>query len=134
MGDYTLEVDGVNFIPKNILVTGGCGFMYKLISICYLTLFYRGSHVVIHLAKNFPHYNIINFDKLDYCSSLKTLEEVENLPNYKFVKGDILSEDFVNYVITSNNVDTIMHFAAQTHVGINHTSLQITNIHRQFLW
>jgi hypothetical protein len=75
------------------------------------------SHVVILLAKKYPHYKIVNFDKLDYCSSLKNLAEVESLPNYLFVKGDITSSDLVNFVLKVENVDTIMHFAAQTHVG-----------------
>jgi len=59
---------------------------------------------------------IVNFDKLDYCSSLKNLVSIENAQNYKLVKGDILSEDLVSYVLSSKNIDTIMHFAAQTHV------------------
>jgi dTDP-D-glucose 4,6-dehydratase len=75
---------------------------------------------VIYLVKNYPEYQIINFDKLDYCSSLKSLACIEHAPNYKFVKGDILSEDLVSYVLSSNNIDTIMHFAAQTHVGKYH--------------
>ena len=75
------------------------------------------SHVVILLVKKYPTYKIINYDKLDYCSSLKNLECVEDYPNYEFVHGDILAADLVNFVIRKENVDTIMHFAAQTHVG-----------------
>ena len=74
------------------------------------------SHVVIRLCKQYPNYKIINFDCLDYCSCLKNLGEVENLPNYKFVKGDITSADLVAYVLASEKIDTILHFAAQTHV------------------
>jgi dTDP-glucose 4,6-dehydratase len=88
--------------PKNILVTGGAGFI--------------GSHVVIRLTKNYPQYKIVNLDKLDYCASLKNLDCIKDAPNYHFIKGDILSEDLVNYVISSHKIDTIMHFAAQTHV------------------
>lgn len=75
------------------------------------------SHVVILLATKYPTYKIINYDKLDYCASLKNLEAIADLPNYEFVHGDILATDLVNYVIRKEKVDTIMHFAAQSHVG-----------------
>jgi UDP-glucose 4,6-dehydratase len=52
----------------------------------------------------------------DYCSSLKNLVSVQDLPNYTFVKGSITSPDLVNYVLRKEHIDTIMHFAAQTHV------------------
>ena len=68
--------------------------------------------------KNYPQYNIVNFDCLSYCSCLENVTvEVGQYKNYKFVKGDITSSDLVNYVLRSENIDTIMHFAAQTHVG-----------------
>jgi UDP-glucose 4,6-dehydratase len=110
-------------------------------------LFRSASHVVIQLVKKYPQYRIVNFDKLDYCSSLKNLESVSGAPNYTFVKvrappmrgnppraphpppdpspplspprhtqGSITSADLVNYVLRVERVDTIMHFAAQTHV------------------
>ena len=66
--------------------------------------------------RRYPKYKILNFDRLDYCSCLANLEEVASLPNYKFVKGDICSADLVNYVLETEKIDTIMHFAAQTHV------------------
>ncbi|GMH54108.1 hypothetical protein TrRE_jg10792 [Triparma retinervis] len=88
--------------PKNILITGGAGFI--------------ASHVVIRLVKENPTYNIINFDCLDYCSCIANLEEVDKCDNYKFVKGDITSSDLVTYVLKQEKIDTIMHFAAQTHV------------------
>ena len=72
--------------------------------------------MVILLAKKYPTYKIVNFDKLDYCSSLKNLAAVQDLPNYSFVKGSITSPDLVNYVLRVEQIDTIMHFAAQTHV------------------
>jgi UDP-glucose 4,6-dehydratase len=75
------------------------------------------SHVVLLFVKKYPQYKIVNFDKLDYCSCLKNLEEIAAYPNYTFVKGDIGSSDLVNYVLKMEKVDTIMHFAAQTHVG-----------------
>ena len=93
---------GEDYVPTSILITGGAGFI--------------ASHVVIELCKKYPQYRIVNFDKVDYCSCVKNLEEVASLPNYRFVRGDICSADLVNYVLEENNVDTIMHFAAQTHV------------------
>jgi UDP-glucose 4,6-dehydratase len=88
--------------PKNILITGGAGFI--------------ASHVVILLVKKYPNFNIVNFDRLDYCSCLENLDEIKNAPNYKFIKGNICSSDLVNHVIATEKIDTIMHFAAQTHV------------------
>ena len=88
--------------PKNILITGGAGFI--------------ASHVIILLVKKYPNLKIINFDRVDYCSCLENLDEIKDYPNYKFVKGNICSSDLVNFVILTENIDTIMHFAAQTHV------------------
>lgn len=90
------------YSPKNILITGGAGFI--------------ASNVVCGLVKKYPQYKIVNYDKLDYCSSLKNCSEVEDCDNYKFVKGNILSSDFVSYILASEKIDTIIHFAAQTHV------------------
>lgn len=92
-GDYT---------PKNIFLTGGAGFI--------------GSHVAILLCRKYPHYKVIVYDKLDYCSCLENLCEIERLRNFKFVKGDIASPDLVNFVFKEEQIDTVMHFAAQTHV------------------
>ncbi len=75
-----------------------------------------GSHAAILLCKKYPQYNIVVFDRLDYCSCLKNLDELQELPNFKFIKGDIAVPDIVNYAFLENKIDTIMHFAAQTHV------------------
>ena len=90
------------YSPKNILVTGGAGFI--------------ASHVVIKLVKSYPQYKIVCFDKLDYCSSLSNLREVEDCANFKFIKGNLLSADLIKYVLETEHIDTILHAAAQTHV------------------
>ncbi|KAK9842897.1 hypothetical protein WJX74_004089 [Apatococcus lobatus] len=91
-----------SYTPKCIFVTGAAGFI--------------ASHVVIRLVKSYPDCKIIAYDKLDYCASLRNLQSVAGAPNFKFVKGDIQSADLVGFVLADDNVDTIMHFAAQTHV------------------
>lgn len=91
-----------DFTPKNILITGAAGFI--------------ASHVANRLVRNYPQYKIVVLDKLDYCSNLKNLIPSKSSPNFKFVKGDIGSADLVNYLLITENIDTIMHFAAQTHV------------------
>lgn len=85
-----------------ILITGGSGFI--------------ASHLVNHMVQKYPDYYIINLDKLDACSSVQNNEGVKNLPNYKFIQGDITSADLMNYVLQSENIDTIIHAAAQSHV------------------
>ncbi|KAF3676924.1 UDP-glucose 4,6-dehydratase [Capsicum annuum] len=90
------------YTPKNILITGAAGFI--------------ASHVANRLVRSYPEYKIVVLDKLDYCSNLKNLSPSRSSPNFKFVKGDIGSADLVNYLLITENIDTIMHFAAQTHV------------------
>lgn len=90
------------YAPKKILITGGCGFI--------------ASHVVINLVKKYPEYNIVNIDRLSYCSSLNNVREIENEPNYKFYLMDITSVNEMNKIFEIEQFDTIMHFAAQTHV------------------
>jgi UDP-glucose 4,6-dehydratase len=74
------------------------------------------SHVAILLCRKYPQYKIVVYDCLDYCACLENLEELFDLPNFKFVKGDITSPDLVSYVLKEQKIDTILHFAAQTHV------------------
>lgn len=84
-----------------ILVTGGLGFM--------------GSNFIRYLFKKHPEYKIINLDKVTYAASFENLKEVEDNPNYSFVKGDIVSAEDVNRAI-GDGVDKIISYAAETHV------------------
>lgn len=85
--------------PRSILLTGGLGFI--------------GSHVAIQLAKRY-NYKIIILDKLDECASRNNISEVTD--NVKVIIGDICSIDLVRHILSEYKIDTIMHFAAQTHV------------------
>jgi len=90
------------YTPKVILLTGGAGFI--------------GSNVLIHLATKYPQYRLICLDKLDVCSSLNNLNPILKNPQFTFVQGDINSADLIRHLIQMYDVDTIMHFASQTHV------------------
>ncbi|KAL7719874.1 NAD(P)-binding domain-containing protein [Entamoeba marina] len=90
------------YVPKNILITGGAGFI--------------ASHIVIHFVKNYPECKIVNVDKLDYCSSLKNVQSIKEYPNYKFYIADITDAHMMDRIFQMEEIDTVLHFAAQTHV------------------
>ena len=87
---------------KSILITGGAGFI--------------GSHVVRLMVRKYPEYHIINLDKLTYAGNLENLRDIEDAPNYTFVKADICDLDTVLKVMKDNAVDGIIHLAAESHV------------------
>lgn len=87
---------------KTIVVTGGAGFI--------------GSAVVRLMVKKYPNYHIINLDKLTYCGNLENLKEIEDAPNYTFVKGDICDYEFVLDLFKTQQVNGIIHLAAESHV------------------
>lgn len=87
---------------KNILITGGAGFI--------------GSHVVRRLVKNYPDYNIVNLDKLTYAGNLANLRDIENASNYTFVKGDINDGAFIHSLFEKYQFDGVIHLAAESHV------------------
>ncbi|KAE8678412.1 Trifunctional UDP-glucose 4,6-dehydratase/UDP-4-keto-6-deoxy-D-glucose 3,5-epimerase/UDP-4-keto-L-rhamnose-reductase RHM1 [Hibiscus syriacus] len=102
LGVYQLHQMANSYTPESILITGAAGFI--------------ASHVCNRLIHNYPDYKIVVLDKLDYCSSLKNLDPSSSSPNFKFIKGDISSADLVHFILQTESIDMIMHFAAQTHV------------------
>lgn len=87
---------------KNILITGGAGFI--------------GSHVVRLFVNKYPDYNIINLDKLTYAGNLENLKDIENKPNYTFVKADICDFEAMKELFAKHQITGVIHLAAESHV------------------
>ena len=87
---------------QNIIITGGAGFI--------------GSHVVRLFVNKYPNYKIINLDKLTYAGNLANLKDIEDKPNYRFVKADICDFDTIYRLMQDEHVDGIIHLAAESHV------------------
>jgi len=85
-----------------ILVTGGAGFI--------------GSNFILHMMNSHPKIEVLNLDVLTYAGNLDNLKGVNKNPRYTFIKGDICDPDIVNTILDGNKVDTIVHFAAESHV------------------
>lgn len=89
-------------MKKNILITGGAGFI--------------GSHVVRLFVNKYPDYRIVNLDKLTYAGNLENLRDVENAPNYTFVKEDICRYEKMQEIFRTYSIDGVIHLAAESHV------------------
>lgn len=87
---------------KNVLVTGGAGFI--------------GSNFVRYLLESDPQVQIVNLDALTYAGSLENLKDLPNAKHHTFVKGDICDRELVPTLMRQHEIDTIVHFAAETHV------------------
>lgn len=87
---------------RNLLVTGGAGFI--------------GSNFVRYMLNKYPEINILVYDKLTYAGNLDNLEQISQDPRYKFVHGDIADRHTVAGLLESNRIDTVVNFAAETHV------------------
>ncbi len=85
-----------------VLVTGGCGFI--------------GTNFIRLIHDIQPHWRVINLDKLTYAGNLHNLRDIEEGENYRFVKGDICNEHLVEEIFAQEKIDTVVHFAAESHV------------------
>ena len=87
---------------KNVLVTGGAGFI--------------GSNFINYILSKRNDYFIVNLDKLTYAGNLENLKTSEGNENYRFIKGDICNDELVKYVFENFNIDYVINFAAESHV------------------
>lgn len=85
-----------------IIITGGAGFI--------------GSHVVRRMVNKYPNYQIYNLDALTYAGNLENIKDIENAPNYTFIKGDINDADFIQQLFDKHQFDGVLHLAAESHV------------------
>lgn len=102
---------------KSIVITGGAGFI--------------GSHVVREFVKKYPDYQIINLDALTYAGNLANLKDIEDLPNYTFVKADITEAEVIRNIFQQYRPDGVIHLAAESHVDrsiTNPTAFVMTNV------
>lgn len=102
---------------KKIVITGGAGFI--------------GSHVVRLFVNKYPDYQIYNLDCLTYAGNLENLKDVEDKPNYHFIKGDISDGDFVQNLFQKHQFDGVVHLAAESHVDrsiTNPMQFVLTNV------
>jgi len=91
-----------NYNMKKIVITGGAGFI--------------GSHVVRRFVTQYPQYSIYNLDVLTYAGNLENITDIDQLPNYTFVKGDITDADFITALFVKEQFDGVIHLAAESHV------------------
>ncbi len=92
----------MNSTPRNILITGGAGFI--------------GNHVVRRFVTKYPHYRIINLDLLTYAGNLENLRDVEDASNYTFVRADIRDAEAMGKVFAEHGITDVIHLAAESHV------------------
>ena len=89
-------------MKRTILITGGAGFI--------------GSHVVRLFVTKYPDYRIVNLDLLTYAGNLANLRDIEDTPNYTFVRGNVCDYDTVRALFAEHAIDGVIHLAAESHV------------------
>lgn len=89
-------------MKKNILITGGAGFI--------------GSNFILHILKKYPRYKIVNLDCLTYAGNLENVKEAEKNENYCFIEGNICDKALVQKIFQEKNITDVIHFAAESHV------------------
>ena len=102
---------------RNILITGGAGFI--------------GTNFVYYWLKNHPNDKITVLDALTYAGNLENLEIANNFDNFTFIKGNILDQDLLSFIFSKREIDTVVHFAAESHVDrsiLNPENFMNTNI------
>ena len=99
---------------RNVLITGGYGFI--------------GSNFLLYITKKYTDINFYNYDKLLYCAKEENIKDIENEINFKSTINELQNKQYLLRYLNDNNIDTIIHFAAQTHVDHSfHSSLDYTN-------
>ncbi len=102
---------------KTILITGGCGFI--------------GSNFIRYALQQYQHWHILNLDKLTYAGNRASLADIENDSRYTFIQGDICDKELIDTLFRDNNIEGIIHFAAESHVDrsiIDATPFVETNV------
>lgn len=87
---------------RKVLITGGAGFI--------------GSNFVHHWVKTYPQDRVVVLDALTYAGNRSNLADLESHPHLRFVKGDICDRPAIDYLLSEETIDTVVHFAAESHV------------------
>ena len=87
---------------RRLLITGGAGFI--------------GSHFINYTLRNIPVERVVNLDALTYAADLSRLRGVEGDSRYRFVQGDICAQEGIEQLLFEEEIDTVVHFAAESHV------------------